>query len=80
MVLEANKFIEILTDYLNKRGIDVKEEEVFIVWYCKTLQNQKAILSTKRKGALLYEMTYNGDKRELYVDSYQKVKNEVLKF
>lgn len=27
-----------------------------------------------------FEITYNGDKRELYLDAYQKEANEVTKF
>lgn len=48
----------------------ITEEEVYIVWMCKTLQNNKALLSTTLPDDMYYECTYNGDKRELYVDAY----------
>lgn len=54
-------------------------ENVFVVWSCKTLQNKKALLSTTDKGANYFEITYNGDKDEYYVDEYQKVNNSVVK-
>ncbi|MCD1025716.1 DUF6275 family protein [Enterococcus sp. SMC-9] len=56
-----------------------KKEDVFVVWSCKALQNSKAILSTKLKGALMYEITLNGDKKEIYVDAYSKKLNECIK-
>lgn len=55
------------------------EFRVFVVWSCKTLQNNKAILSATIKGAPLYEITHNGDKGELYVDTYNKQSNECIK-
>lgn len=51
-------------------------EDVFVVWLCKTLQNDKALLSTTTDGdARYYEVTYNGDKQEVYFDCYDKVEN-----
>lgn len=52
---------------------------VFVVWSCKTLQNSKAILSASIKGAPLFEITMNGDDKEVYVDTYIKESNEHLK-
>lgn len=54
---------------------DLAPEDVFVVWYCKTLQNYKALLSTPVPDRMYYEMTYNGDRNELYFDAYKKWKN-----
>lgn len=70
-------FIEKCKDILEKRGI--KRESIFVVWSCKTLQNNKAILSSTIKGAPLFEITHNGDKGEIYVDTYTKESNECIK-
>ena len=56
-------------------GKQITEEDVFIVWMCKTLQNSKALVSTKLFDGMYYELTYSGDKRELYVDAYKKWEN-----
>lgn len=47
-------------------------EDVYIVWFCNTLQNWKALVSTNAKDDCYYEVTYNGDKKETYVDAYHK--------
>lgn len=50
-------------------------DDVFVVWYCKELQNHKALLSTTIADGMYYELTYNGDKNELYFDAYKKWHN-----
>lgn len=50
-------------------------DDILLVWYCKTLQNHKAILITTLRDGMLFEFTYNGDKDEAYLDAYQKVEN-----
>lgn len=52
------------------------EDDVFIVWSCKTLQNSKAMVSTKVSDGMYYEVTFNGDKNEIYVDAYKKWENK----
>lgn len=75
--MDNNKFIEKCKDILEEKG--VQRETIFVVWSCKTLQNNKAILSATLKGAPLFEITHNGDKNEMYVDTYVKKSNECIK-
>ena len=75
--MDNNKFIEKCKDILEEKG--VKRDTIFVVWSCKTLQNNKAILSHSEKGAPMYELTHNGDKSEIYVDTYSKDLNECVK-
>ncbi len=64
----------------NDPGVSqITEDDVFIVWSCKTLQNNKAMASAKDTYAMYYELTYNGDKDELYVDAYVKFGNVCIK-
>lgn len=57
----------------DNKKINIKD--VYVVWMCKTLQNSKALLSTNVSDGLYYEFTYNGDKKELYMDVYKKWEN-----
>lgn len=64
-------------DHLDKSD-NVPEFDVFVVWQCKTLQNNKALLSTTLFNGMYYECTYNGDKKELYLDAYKKFENRCI--
>lgn len=70
-----------VADYFNSRvdktdKFEIDTEDVYIVWFCKTLQNFKALLSTTVSDGMYYEITYNGDKNELYLDAYKKWENQ----
>jgi hypothetical protein len=52
--------------------------DTYIVWFAKTLQNWKALVCTDLPDQKYYELTYNGDKDELYVDEYGKLSNTVI--
>ena len=70
----------LVANYVNERldktdGKEITENDVFIVWICKTLQNNKALASTTLFDGMYYELTYNGDKDELYFDAYKKWEN-----
>ena len=71
------KVAEYTNQHMDKT--DQKEitiDDVYVVWSCKTLQNHKALLSTTvPDGGMYYELTYNGDKSELYFDAYKKFQN-----
>ena len=52
-------------------------EDLYIVWFSKTLGNWKALVSTSKSGdGLYFEVTHNGTKEETYVDTYRKVAND----
>lgn len=76
--------IQTIVDYFNNRveitdDMKITEDNVFIVWSCKTLQNNKAMVSTTVSDGMYYELTYNGDKKELYLDAYKKWENKCIK-
>ena len=64
---------KIVMDYFNTH-VDVTDnnqitmDDVYVVWFCKTLQNWKALVSTNVSDGMYYEITHNGDKKETYVD------------
>lgn len=75
---------QIVIDYYNEHvektdNKKLTESEVFIVWFCKTLQNWKALVSTTISDGMYYEVTYDGDKKETYLDAYKKWENVCVK-
>ena len=81
--MENNKFIELakkeVVKYHNFHQdpvICIDESHVYVVWLCKALKNHKALLGVdKPDGEMYYEVTYNGDRGEMYFDAYKKEKN-----
>ena len=57
----------------------ITKDDVFIVWMCKTLKNSKAMASTTLFDGMYYELTFNGNTNELYVDAYKKWENFAVK-
>ena len=53
--------------------------DVYAVLNCKALQNNKALASTSLTDGMYYELTYNGDKNELYLDAYKKFDHRCIK-
>ena len=53
-----------------------KTLKIYKVWYSKTLQNHKCCMSTSNDDFLYFEFTYNGDKKQLYMDVYDKLENK----
>ena len=85
--MDNGKFLEICkkevakyaNDHLDKSDNKlITEDDVYVVWACKTLQNNKALLSTTVPDGMYYELTYNGDKKELYFDAYKKWENKCI--
>ena len=81
----VKKCRELVAEYANKHldqsdvnngVVDLLEPiEVYMVWYSKSLQNHKGLFSTPLSDGMYYEITYNGDKNELYFDAYKKFEN-----
>ena len=67
-------------DHLEKSegSVSFLEGDVYVVWFSKTLQNWKALVSTSLPDGMYYEVTHNGDKRETYLDAYRKVESVVI--
>ena len=67
-----------IVDHLDKSDGKIKDFSVYIVWKCKTLQNWKWLLSSTLPDGMYYELTFNGDKGEYYLDAYKKIENKVI--
>lgn len=77
-----NKAIGIVKEYILNhldKNDSTPEFEIYIVWKCKALQNWKYLISSSLYDGMYYELTYNGDKQEWYLDAYKKFENRVIK-
>ena len=75
---------QVVKNYVNEHldktdDIQIELYDVYVVWFCKTLQNWKCLLSTNLPDGMYYEVTFNGDKQELYLDAYKKFENRCIK-
>ena len=89
--MDNGKFVELckgyVVDYANtfmnlnsiNPPVNISKDDVYVVWLNRTLQNNKALLSTAITDGMYYEVTYNGDKNETYVDVYKKWENFTVK-
>ena len=76
-----NRALSIVKDYI-ERHLDKSDGEisfdVYIVWKAKILQNWKYLISSTLFDGMYYEITFNGDKNEWYLDAYKKFENVVI--
>lgn len=89
--MDNGRFVELckekVVDYTNTHmnlnsinpSVHITTDDVYVVWLNRTLQNNKALLSTIISDGMYYEVTYNGDKNELYFDTYKHVMNREFK-
>lgn len=72
--VEVAKYVNALLDAMdNVKPITAKD--VYMVWCVKVLQNNKGLFATPLPDGMYYEVTFNGDKQELYFDAYKKFDN-----
>lgn len=79
MDLKAINIVKLyIREHLDKSDM-VPDFEVYTVWKCKTLQNWKYLLASTLFDGMYYELTFNGDKNEWYLDAYKKFENRCIK-
>jgi len=69
-----------VVNYFNDRKDKTEKYELgiggtYIVWFCKILENWKALVSTVVPDGRYYEVTYNGRGKTTYLDVYQRMDN-----
>lgn len=64
-------------EHLDKSDV-IPDFEVYTVWKSKILQNWKYLISTTLLDGMYYEVTFNGDKKEWYLDAYKKFQNVTI--
>ena len=59
-------------------SVPIMEEELFVVWSSKVLQNWKGLVGSTRPGSPYFEVTHNGNNGITYVDVYKKIDHKDL--
>jgi hypothetical protein len=77
------KAVQVVVDNYNanrdpKTTHQLTANGVYIVWYAKTLRNWKAIVASPVVFGILWEVSFDGTKQEIYIDVYKKVTNVVI--
>lgn len=88
--MDNGKFVELCKEYVVNYAafmnlisinpsVNISKDDVYVVWLNRTLQNNKVLLSTAVGDGMYYEITYNGDKNEVYFDVYKHIENREIK-
>lgn len=81
--MSTDKFIEnarlAICQVVSRKHNEVFEiNDIIMVWFAHTLGYKKGIFIDNGKNNRIYEVTYNRDKNEMYVDEYDKQSNTVF--
>lgn len=57
---------------------EISKDEAYVVWFCYTVGNAKALISTTRLDHMYYEITYHLNKHTVYIDQYLKVRHRAI--
>lgn len=87
-MLTSDEFIKhcktLVIEYENSHidptdGVSITEDNVYVVWSCFILGNQKALLSTTLTDGMYFEITYDKNKNSIYFDAYKRWDNKEIK-
>lgn len=76
------KALQIVRQYILEhldKSDPTPEFQIYVVWKAKALQNWKYLISSSLFDGMYYELTFNGDAGEWYLDAYKKFENRVIK-
>lgn len=70
--LVANKYADLV-------GLEIDISNLYVVWKCKILEHAKCLIASDLLDDRYFEVTYNGKRKEFYVDSYVKENNSCVR-
>lgn len=78
-----NKAKQLVLEYAKSHvdptdNVSISVDDVYVVWSCFILGNQKALLSTTLPDGLYYEITYDRNQNKIYFDAYKKWENRCI--
>ena len=79
MKQESRGFSHVRFNKVAKENISKNQDNVVMIWYCKTIQNHKGLFFDFKENKFC-EVTYNGDNYEMYIDIYKKENKKTISF
>ena len=71
--------VKLLDDFYTNMGCGDEDFSIYMVWSCKKQKNNNGLFSSDTdKEERYFEITYNGDTDEFYVDCYRKEWNQAV--
>jgi hypothetical protein len=67
--------MELVREYVDRMHFGNAKFDVYVVIFAYVLGGWKALISTTIEDGMYYEVTYNVNKREAYLDAYKKLDN-----
>lgn len=74
-VAAKNAVVDIFRD---EKDIEINISDIDLVWFAHVLGNKKCTIWGSKMGSYYAEVTYNVNKREMYVDIYDKESNRAI--
>lgn len=80
LVKSKEALVQFINHGDNNFQTPITMDDVYVTWFSKTLQNHKALyyIPTDEYNSCYFEVTYNGDKKETYIDTYKKISNNTV--
>lgn len=71
--MKTEKVIGMVKHYTLSRITGESRFDVYVVWHCYILGNEKWLLATTLPDGMYYEVTYDKNEDKFYFDAYKKV-------
>lgn len=75
MINRARGIVDNYVKLVRDKSDEPVPYDTYVVWFSKTLENWKALVSTTLPDGRYYEVTHNGRTGETYLDVYVKIDN-----
>lgn len=72
--LVKNYYDEMFRDF-DRPDVTNLPNDIYVVWECFILGNQKCLISTDVNDGMYFEVTYNKESNKVFVDAYKKKMN-----
>lgn len=72
------RVLNFFNDFRLENVPELKLEALYIVWFSQNQKNWKAVVKTYLPDDIYYEVTYNSESEETYLDVYTKMYNFVI--